>query len=280
MAITDQDALAAALDAARLVDFRKAGATMEIANVLHLHSLTTGLPGVWSPGAPGVNGRATDGTTAADAGTLPCANATLGRRKYLGSLACMASVACKLCLLDLLWVNTGLAVTTTTAQAIVPVAIPARDADGLALGAGVQAGILVTTVTGNVGAITNMTISYTNRQGVAGRTGTIPSTRPGGGFPATCVAGSLIPFDLDAGDDGVRSVQSVTFGTSLVSGAVSLVLFRRLASLPLAANVPGFMGPSDLALPRLFDGVTLHLAQLPSATTATNLDGDAAILEG
>jgi hypothetical protein len=33
-------------------------------------------------------------------------------------------------LIDLLWVNTGLVVTTTTAQAITPVALPARDAAG------------------------------------------------------------------------------------------------------------------------------------------------------
>jgi hypothetical protein len=45
-------------------------------------------------------------------------------------------------------------------------------------------------------------------------------------FPATAVAGTLVPFQLATGDRGVQSVQSVTLGTSYVAGAISLVLFR------------------------------------------------------
>ncbi len=280
MAITTQDALAAALDLARVEPFLKAGGTMEGAAIYHVHSLITGRPGIWAPGAPGVNGRATDGTTAADAGVIPCAAATGGRRKYLGSLKGFSTSTTMLTLIDILWVNSGLVVTTTTTQAIAPVALPARDADGAALGAGVEVGLLVTTVTGNGAAVTNTSLTYTNRAGASPKTATIPAAMPGGGFPATCVAGSLIPFSLAAGDEGVRSVSEITLGTSLVSGAISLVLFRRLASIPLAANIGAFLGPVDLGMPRLFDGACLHLAQLPSATTATTIFGEAAILEG
>jgi hypothetical protein len=126
-------------------------------------------------------------------------------------------------------VNSGLVVTTTTAQAITPVAIPARDTFDTANGDGVLAGFLVTTATTNAGAITNMTISYTNSAGVAGRTGTVTS------FPATAVIGSFIPVNLQAGDKGIQSVQSVTFGTSLAAGAVSLVLYRVVRQVGILA---------------------------------------------
>ena len=49
----------------------KVGVTMEAIGVWHSHHAATGTPGAWSPGTPGLAGRATDGTTAADAGSLP-----------------------------------------------------------------------------------------------------------------------------------------------------------------------------------------------------------------
>ncbi len=65
-------------------------------------------------------------------------------------------------LLDYLWINTGLVVTTLTAQAITPVSLPARDMFETTNGDGVIAGILVTTATTNAAVIANTTISYTN----------------------------------------------------------------------------------------------------------------------
>ena len=38
-----------------------------------------------------------------------------------------------------------------------------------------------------------------------------------------------MPFQLAAGDTGIRSVQSVTLGTSYGGGALSLVLYRPVA---------------------------------------------------
>jgi hypothetical protein len=134
-------------------------------------------------------------------------------------------------LIDLMWINTGLVVTTITAQAITPVALPARDATGTTNGDDVQFGVLVTTATTNAAAITNMTISYTNQAGTAGKVGTISS------FPATAVAGTLVPFQLATGDTGIRSVQSITLGTTLTAGAISLIGYRIISMAPhLVAN--------------------------------------------
>lgn len=242
----------------------KVGTTAEAAGVMHFLGLAAGIPGAWSPGTPGLNGRATDGTTAGDAGCIPIPNASSGTN-YLTQFSVSATVACTPMLLDILWVNTGIVVTTTTAQAITPVALPARSQDGTNGGKGVMAGILVTTATTNAGAITNCKISYTNQDGVAGRTGTMAS------FPITAVAGTIVPFQLATGDSGVRSVQSVTLGTSLVTGAVSLILYRIPAiSSQLLANTGATPAPVT-SLVTLYPGVCLLLAAIPTTTTATTI---------
>jgi hypothetical protein len=172
-------------------------------------------------------------------------------------------------LADYMWVNTGLVVTTTTAQAITPATLPARDATGTTNGEDVMAGILVTTATTNAGAITNMTMSYTDSDGNAGNTATIAS------FPATAVAGTLIPFQLAAGDKGVRSVQSVTLGTSLVTGAVSLVLYRIVAGVPQTlANTGGTLQVDSPINVRLYNGVCLipiYQATIASGVTLVGI---------
>jgi hypothetical protein len=75
-----------------------------------------------------LNGRATGGTTTADNGCLKIPNPSSGSN-YITGFSVSATTACVPMLLDVLWVNTGLVVTTTTAQAITPVSLPSRDAN-------------------------------------------------------------------------------------------------------------------------------------------------------
>ena len=244
----------------------KVGAANKAAGVLHFLGLSSGQPGAWAPGTPGLNGRATDGTAAGDAGCVPIKNPSSGAN-YITMSNVSATVACMAALMDILWVNSGLVVTTLTAQAITPVAIPARDRDGLTDGVDVMAGLLVTTATTNAGAISNITISYTNSDGVAGRTGTMAS------FPITANAGTIVLFQLQAGDKGVRSVQSVTIGTSLVTGAVSLILFRTVALVPqLLANAGG-MAKEAISKVRIFNNACILPYYIPTTTTALTLFG-------
>jgi len=255
----------------RSVSYLKVGTVKEAAGIDYLYAKDSGSPGAWSPGTPGLNGRATDGMAAADAGCLPLWTPT--GNLYLTGWSGVASVADSLRLIDLMWINTGLAVTTTTAQALTPVAIPARDNKGTSDGEQVRAALLVTTATTNTNPITNTTISYTNQDGTAGRTGTMPS------FPATAVAGTLVPFLLAAGDRGVRSVQSVTLGTSYGGGAISLVLFHIVARLGQpAANIepgPVLIDPGV----RLYTGSCLFPLSRASATTATTVEGTILVME-
>lgn len=245
----------------------KVGTAPEAAGNFYCFSKDSGFPGAWSPGTPGLNGRNTDGTTAADAGCLNVGNPVSGAW-YLRDINMSASVVGQFNLHDVLWVNTGLVVTTTTAQAITQPTLPARDNNSSTNGLGIYVGLLVTTATTNAGAITNMTLSYTNSDGVAGRTATVAS------FPATAVIGTFVIFQLQAGDKGVRSIQSVTLGTSLVAGAVSLICFNPLASASIPLANSGSLAYSKKLDLLLNNGHCLLPFWLASGTGATTINGN------
>ena len=255
--------------------FLKVGTSAEAAGVWYCHAKDSGMPGAWSPGAPGLAGRATDGTTAADAGCLPYRNAASGAN-YLTSYRVSSTTGHAHWLFDVLWVNTALVVTTLTAQTVNSVTFAARDLAGSSNGDGVWVGILVTTATTNVGAIASTIMTYTNQSGTGSRTATLAS------FPATAVAGTVAWFQLQAGDTGVRSIQSVTLSTSYGGGAISLIAAVPVAMAPaVVANVGSVGGAINPDLEpsgvRLYDGACLIPFYVASATTATNSAGFAEV---
>lgn len=241
----------------------------EGAGLWYSTSKDIGNPGAWAVGTPGVTGRATDGTAAADAGCLRVPNASSGNN-YLAGFSSNSTILSEPHLVDVLWVNSGLVVTTTTAQAVGSVAFPARDRDGTANGAGCWVGILVTTATTNAGAITNTTLDYTNSAGVAGRTATIPS------FPTTAVAGNVTWFQLQAGDEGIQSIQNITLGTSYAGGAISLIVARVLASAPIAVINNGAKAETGRGT-ILHPGVCLQLFEIHTATTLHTVTAKVAV---
>lgn len=255
------------------VSWYKVGTAPEAAGVLYSFGKDGGAPGAWSPGTPGLAGRVTDGTTGADAGCLLIRTPAQGV-PYIARYEQTGTATHRGALWDYLWVNTGVVVTTTTAQTINSVAFPARDLNGTSDGKGVQLALLVTGATTNAGAVTTITVSYTNSDGVPGRTGTIPS------FPATATVGTVVPVRLAAGDMGVRSVQSITLGTTLAAGSVSLLAYVELCGVPVPlANVGGV--DVNLGNPgiRLYAGVCAIPVILPTGTGAVTIFGSAAILE-
>jgi hypothetical protein len=259
----------------RVMALLKVGTASEAVGVGYCSSKDTGFPGAWAVGTPGLAGRATDGTTAADNGCIPWQNAGTGEW-YLTQFNMSSSVAHFHHLMDVMWVNSGIVVTTTTAQTINSVAFPARDVNGSTNGEGVMVGILVTTATTNAGAITNTTMSYTNSDGTAGRTATMAS------FPATAVVGTIVWFQLAAGDKGVRSIQTITLGTSYGGGAISLVAARWIAQVPMTVvNLGASAFGTNAQNPgvRLYDGSCLLHWYVSSATTATNIQGMITLME-
>ena len=141
-------------------------------------------------------------------------------------------------------------------------------------GAGVQ--IMAVLVASQIGGV-SFFVNYTNSAGVAGRVsstvtcntqtvnGTIVSTERA---TAGC-AGPFIP--LQAGDTGVRSIESCTFLTGDV-GLITLVLVKPLASLSIfdvTAPSERDMILDGMQLPQIKDDAYLNLICYPSGTLAS-----------
>jgi hypothetical protein len=272
MAITSLDGIIAGAKPARFI--HKVGPTMEAAGVMHSLFYAPGVPGAAAAPAPGLGGAA----LAAYAGQIPFSNPASGNT-YLNRFSAVPQQTCSVLLLDRLWHNSGITITQTTGQTINSAAWPARcppltGATPNADGNDILVGVEVSAATGNASAITNTTLTYTNEAGTGSRTGTIAS------FPATAVAGTFVPFALQAGDKGVRSVQSLTLGTSYVSGTIHLVAYRVLAMLDCIANHGNALDAITGGFPQLYDDSVPFIAVIPTGTTAMNLQAMMAVAQG
>ena len=121
-----------------------------------------------------------------------------------------------------------------------------------------------------------ITVSYTNDANTASRTGTntVATT-------STSPAGTFYPIGLQAGDTGVRSVQTLTLSASWVTGAVHLVAYRVLATLELsAAGIPNAVDALTSGMPRCYDTTVPFLIFIPPTTTTTQLSGSAVFTQG
>ena len=261
----------------RSVGFMKSGTASDATGYWYCTSKDAGFPGAWAPGTPGVNGRITDGTQAADYGCFPIANPTTGGN-YLTEVNMAASVNHTNVLFDVLWVNSGLVVTTTTAQAIASPALPARDINGTTNGEGCSIALLFVAASTLAAVGSNLTVSYTNSDGVAGRTATL-SAIVGSQVPATPVIGTIVWFNLQAGDRGVRSIQGITLGTSMLTGTISLMITRDIATI--GTTIPNVNAQKIIGMPgiRLYNGTCLLHSVLTSATTATFFAGELVVME-
>lgn len=281
MAISNMDQFLAGLQPP--VRFMKCGQTMQGASILTSTIYYDGVPGKASANGNALAGAALTSYT----GALPFYNPGAGN-SYLTNFEAWAGPRNgTLFLCDRLWHNDSISVTTTTGQTINSVTLPARDMNGSTNGARVLAALEVSSATGNGGAITNTTITYTNSGGTGSRTGTIPSTIPAGGFPASAKLGTFIPFTLAAGDVGVRSIQTLTLGTSYVSGTIHLVMYRILAVLPITScGETSSQGAGQWAdfvknrFERLYDNTVPFVLWLPTATTAVQIHGSYGVTQG
>ena len=259
------------------VVFMKTGTAADAVGYWYCTSKDAGFPGAWAPGTPGINGRVTDGTTSDDFGCIPIKNPATGSN-YLTELTMGASINHSHLFFDVLWVNSGIAVTTTTAQSITTPTLPARDVNGTTNGEGCMIAMLTTTANTNAAVISNSTVSYTNSDGTSGRTATLKNIA-GSQIPATPVIGTIVWFNLQAGDRGVRSIESITLNTSLGAGAVSLMICRDLANIGTSlVNVQFTRKLSEPGV-RLYNGTCMLHCVLASATTATFFNGEVVIQE-
>ena len=228
----------------RTLHFSKVATAIDTIGYHYLHQKDNGFPGAWSVGTPGVNGVSTACDVVGTAGTggaLSTGSHVLPDPSsggwYLTRFGTNAAVANTYQLIDIIWYNTGLAVAAG-AQAIVSPAFGARDVNGSTNGEGIGVAVYALTALGNAAAVATSTVSYTNSAGTAGRTATF-SGAVGFQSPATPVIGTFMPFMLQAGDTGVRSIQSFNTGTTYTSGTMMLIAYRLIAVDGVSvANMP------------------------------------------
>lgn len=176
-----------------------------------------------------------------------------------------------LMLVDMLGFYPITTVTTTGNQTLNNTVTLPRYTDG----AGVQAFLTPSTVMG--AATPNLSIGYTNSAGTASRA--TPATLPIGNTAAAVTSivysgtgsGKFGPFmPLQAGDAGIRSVQTVNLSASYVSGVLNLVLCKPLMTMPITTL--GVTSERDLvnqfmSMPKVYDGACLAWIMLAGAAT-------------
>ena len=193
---------------------------------------------------------------------------------YLARLTGAATQAGTLILADRIWHNGGYTITSTGAQNSTTPTWPSRDVNGSTNGDGILLGLEISAAAG--AAAPTITIAYTNSAGTGSRSAT--NTYATANSPS---AGAFFPISLQAGDIGVRSVQSLTLSVSWVSGTMNLVAYRPLAYLELPVPlVSNSIDSLTSGFPRLFNGTTPYLIFLPNTTTTSNISGSVVWTQG
>jgi hypothetical protein len=264
MAITTLDGVIAGFQTPQTL--AKLGITMSAVGPLRAYTpwYANGTPGASTATAIGINGEACTPALGSVGSRIRRTNPVTGNA-HLGRLAMQSSAAGTLWLIDRLWQNSGLSTTSTVAQAITPVALPARSADGTANGADVMAAI-EWSAAGGAGTPT-VTLTYTDQDGNAGMSAlmTAVTAPPSGTFEI---------FSLAAGDTGIRSVQSFIQSATRTSGTMHLVLFRLIAPIECTApNVGNAIDALTSGMPRIYNDSVLQTLWFPTATAGVNMNG-------
>lgn len=260
MAITTLDDLLAGM--LPTVEVYKTTMTAEAAGLNASSFLVAGSPGAAVPSVAGVAGEA----LTSYAGQVPFPASVGGQNIHLARLyAAVGSGIGSVTLMDRLWHNSGLSVTSTASQTVDSVAWPARDDGGSTNGVGVNIALEQQT-TGGAGTPT-FTVTYTNSAGTTGRTGII------GPVATTLTAGTFYKMTMQAGDRGVRSVQSIQSSATMTSGTYSLVAYRTIAFLGTPGDNDGYDRDAvALGFPRVHDSSVPFLVLRTASTTLSPHD--------
>lgn len=270
MAITTQDGLVSALGGAQRLIQVKANVTAVSGRMCALWS-GAGQPGVGST----TLGQAAAGVVPVDSDTgfQTFTNPGSGS-SYLAGVSGISAVSGMLVIWDNVWRwgsgGSGWNVTTTTAQnTSSPAALTRPDSTGT----GTEAWFLVLATLG-AGAATPV-LSYTDAGGTAGRTtGTL-------GYNAASIIGSMYQFPLAApGDSGVRSVQSLTLSVSMTSGTAAICIMRRIASIPVVANVGFKYDAFDLGMPVISNDAALMVGSQAASTSSGPIQLEMILAQG
>ena len=262
MAITSLDQLLAAKN--QLKSFGKVSMTAKAAGTFQSLWTAAGLP------AAGANpaSLAMVIPTMATAGALPFVNPETGL-SYISKISSSQQTIGTLILYDRIAHSSGLNGTLTTAQAVNGAALTRHTT-----GEDVELFLEVYTATGATAS--SVTISYTNSAGVAGR------TTPAVAMQVTPVVGQMLPIPLQAGDAGIRSVQSVTLSASTATaGNFGITLVKRIAEIPITVAGTGVvLDPFALGFPKIENNACLSMMVATSTTSTGFITGTINIAQG
>lgn len=196
-------------------------------------------------GAGSVASAAGENPTNATNGALKQVNPAGGKQLWLVGVSAASLAPGTLILYDRLAAESGNSGTVTTAQTLAACSVNRYTGTEAA---GNQIWIEITTIIGTTG--TTVTCSYTNQDGTAGRT-SIATVFGGTGFRE---AQRIIVLPLQAGDTGVRSVQSVTvLATTGTAGDFTVMIVRSLPYLPLTVIGQGIVRDMISGVPGLIE---------------------------
>jgi len=237
----------------QLLFFQKASITSVAAFWYRLWN-AAGMPGAGSD-PTGLTGVV---PTRATAGALGQNNPISPATLHMLSFGAGGGTMGLLMIYDRLWHVGGISLNSTSAQSISAPQGPTRHSDGI----GNQLLVEITTAGGTTAATIN--VSYTNTDNVSGRTASIA-------LPASVPVNRCYFLNLQAGDRGVKSVQSVTMSAAMGAGVANLVLLNaaEVVVVPWVANQ---WTERDLVLqmanlPRALDDACLALMVLASTTS-------------
>lgn len=271
MAITTMDQLVAALGAAQDQKIFFPSATTVAGGFVNLNQAVTGSPGIMAaPTAFGSGGK-TYNQSAESSGFPKWSAAAGGQQNYIGGMGVVMANAGSLHVYDLCWACSGLSGNTNAAQSVVGFSgLPARHTGG----AGLEIWVGCSSAIGATAH--NVTVSYTNQAGVAGRT-TI-STAGIASMPAN----RMYQLPLQAGDTGVQSIQSMTLSASSgAAGNLWLMILERY--IGVGCPVPNVLVPMDFAATRMAspgDEACLLFVHQGTTTSSGIILGQLDIIQG
>ena len=202
-------------------------------------------------------------------GALPFTNPTGGPLSYLAAaMGFSSSTAGTLIVYDRVLHSAGLNGTVITAQSTTGSTADRGDHIGNQL--------FIEGYTALGSTATNVVASYTNAAGVAGRT--TVSQPLFASFPVAAMQG----LPLQAGDTGVRSVESVTLSAStLTAGSFGVTVVRELARVPIVtANIPAMLDALALGMPVFADNACLSFAFVSTSGVTGAVQGLISIAQG
>ena len=262
MAIVSLDQLLAASN--QLKSFGKVSMTAKAAGTFQSLWTAAGLP------AAGANpaSLAMVIPTSATAGALPFVNPAIGL-SYISKIGSSQQTIGTLILYDRIAHSSGLNGTLTTAQAVNGAALTRHTT-----GEDVELFLEVYAPTGATAS--NVTISYTNSAGVAGR------KTPAVAMQVTPVVGQMLPIPLQEGDTGIKSVQSVTLSASTATaGNFGITLVKRIAEIPITVAGAGVvLDPFALGFPQIENDACLSFMVVTSTTSTGFITGTINIAQG